>query len=100
MPERLHPGVYVEEVPPTVRAIEGVSTSTAAFIGVAESGPTGKPVLVTSFKEYQDKFGKFRDDSFLSYSVLNFFENGGRKCYMNISGIMVAGFIRTIFIKI
>lgn len=82
MPERLHPGVYVEEVPSPVRAIESVSTSTAAFIGVAESGPTGKPVLVTSFKEYQDKFGNFRDDSFLSYSVLNFFENGGRKCYI------------------
>lgn len=82
MPERLHPGVYVEEVPPTVRAIEGMSTSTAAFVGVAECGPVKEPVLVTSFKEYQNKFGGFRDDSFLSYSVLNFFENGGRKCYI------------------
>ncbi len=82
MPERLHPGVYVEEVPPTVRAIEGVSTSTAAFIGVAERGPVGKPVLVTSFKEYQDKSGGFKENSFLTYSVLNFFENGGRKCYI------------------
>lgn len=82
MPERLHPGVYVEEVPSTVRAIEGVSTSTAAFVGVAERGPIGKPFLVTSFKEYQDKFGGFIKDSFLTYSVLNFFENGGRKCYI------------------
>lgn len=82
MPERLHPGVYTEEVPSTVRAIEGVSTSTAAFVGVTECGPIGEPVLVTSFKEYQDKFGGFLKDSFLTYSVLNFFENGGRKCYI------------------
>ena len=36
MPERLHPGVYVEEVPPAVRAIEGISTSTAAFADLIE----------------------------------------------------------------
>jgi uncharacterized protein len=82
MQERLHPGVYVEEVPPAVRPIEGVSTSTAAFLGVAERGPVGKPVLVTSFTEYQNKFGTFIDGSFFTYSVLNFFENGGRKCYI------------------
>jgi phage tail sheath protein FI len=32
MPERLHPGVYVEEVPSEVRPIEGAGTSTAAFV--------------------------------------------------------------------
>ena len=34
MPSYLTPGVYVEEVPSAVKPIAGVSTSTAAFIGV------------------------------------------------------------------
>jgi phage tail sheath protein FI len=34
MPEYLSPGVYVEEVPSSVKPIVGVSTSTAAFLGI------------------------------------------------------------------
>jgi phage tail sheath protein FI len=34
MPQYLHPGVYVEEVPPLARPIAGVGTSTPGFIGV------------------------------------------------------------------
>jgi len=34
MPQYLSPGVFVEEVPSAVKAIAGVSTSTAAFIGI------------------------------------------------------------------
>jgi uncharacterized protein len=34
MPQYLSPGVYVEEVPSAVKAIAGVSTSTAGFIGL------------------------------------------------------------------
>ncbi|MFZ0771178.1 MAG: phage tail sheath C-terminal domain-containing protein [Candidatus Sulfotelmatobacter sp.] len=34
MPEYLHPGVYVEEVPSSIKPIAGVSTSTPAFVGV------------------------------------------------------------------
>ena len=34
MPSYLSPGVYVEEVPSATKAIAGVSTSTAAFIGI------------------------------------------------------------------
>jgi phage tail sheath protein FI len=33
MPQYLSPGVYVEEVPSSIKAIAGVSTSTAGFIG-------------------------------------------------------------------
>jgi len=57
----LHPGVYVQEVPSAVKPIEGVSTSTAAFIGVADKGPVpgtllptkrpAQPVLVTGFTD-------------------------------------------------
>ena len=48
MPEYLSPGVYVEEVPPRLRAIEGVSTSTVGFAGVAERGPVPGENLVAA----------------------------------------------------
>ena len=44
MPEYLSPGVYVEEIPSAVQPIAGVSTSTAAFIGIVPDTvqiPTG-----------------------------------------------------------
>src|SRR5262249_59771544 len=91
MPELLHPGVYVQEVSSGVRPIEGVSTSTAAFIGVADKGPipgrilpTGRaaqPVMVTSLTDYTRQFGGFRRDSFLTYAVRSFYENGGRRLF-------------------
>ena len=40
MPEYLHPGVYIEEIERGPKPIEGVPTSTAAFLGEAERGPT------------------------------------------------------------
>ena len=39
MAEYLSPGVYVEEFDSGVVPVEGVSTSIAGFIGVAEKGP-------------------------------------------------------------
>jgi hypothetical protein len=38
MAEYLSPGVYVEEFESGMRPMEGVSTSTAGFIGMAEKG--------------------------------------------------------------
>jgi uncharacterized protein len=40
MPAYLSPGVYVEEVPSAVKAIAGVSTSTAGFIGIVPNAVT------------------------------------------------------------
>jgi phage tail sheath protein FI len=83
MAEYLSPDVYIEEVPSRLKAIEGTSTSTAAFVGRARRGtvpgyvwpgsgtpnlpftPTGgfvltpdpAPVLVTSFADFQRQFG-------------------------------------------
>ena len=84
MPEYLSPGVFIEEVPSALKAIEGVSTSTAAFVGRARRGtvpgyvwpgsttpnlpftpaggfvltPDPSPTLVTSFAEFQRQFGR------------------------------------------
>lgn len=46
MPEEIFPGVFVEEVPSGVKSIEGVSTSTAGFVGSAADGPIDRPVAV------------------------------------------------------
>jgi phage tail sheath protein FI len=82
--ELLHPGVYVQEVPSGVQPIEGVSTSTAAFIGKAEMGPMNSAVMVTSMPEFTALYGNFLTDGsgFLAQSVLEFFNNGGRRTYV------------------
>jgi phage tail sheath protein FI len=45
MPEYLSPGVYVEEVPSSVKPIAGVSTSTAGFIGIVPDSLPVPPTL-------------------------------------------------------
>src|SRR5258707_8359564 len=80
--ERLHPGVYIQEVPSGVRPIEGVSTSTTAFIGKAEKGPLDHALMVTSFIEFQTQFGAFLNDSFLAQAGLEYFNNGGKRLYI------------------
>src|SRR4051794_16225302 len=82
MPEYLAPGVYIEEIERGPRPIEGVATSTAAFLGEAERGPT-RPRLVTSYNEYRRYFGGIFDiTKFLPYAANGFFENGGKRCYV------------------
>ncbi len=79
---RLHPGVYVEEVSSGVRPIEGVSTSTAAFVGKTEMGTLNTAVLATSMEEFTASHGGFLNDSYLAHAVLYFFTNGGNACYL------------------
>jgi uncharacterized protein len=83
MPEYLSPGVYIEELSTGPVPIEGVSTSTAGFVGQTERGPT-TVMLVTSFTEYQRWFGSFIDTtvSFLPFAVKGFFDNGGQRVFI------------------
>jgi phage tail sheath protein FI len=82
MPEYLAPGVYVEEISVGTKPIEGVSTTTAAFVGIAEKGPLDKPTLVTSIMDYARTFGGYLKGSYLTYAVDGFFRNGGKRCYI------------------
>ncbi len=93
MPEYLSPGVYIEETSFRSKTIEGVSTSTAGFVGPARYGPvSGAPVLVTSLAEYQRIFGDLEDLNFtdlanpqvnyLGHGVRAFFEEGGRRLFV------------------
>jgi uncharacterized protein len=90
VPEYLSPDVYVEEIDAGAQPIEGVSTSTAGFIGVARRGPTtGLPLLITSFNEFRREFGGYFDfgggftgQNFLPHAVNGFFVNGGKRVYI------------------
>jgi phage tail sheath protein FI len=57
MPEYLTPGVYIEELNTGNKPIEGVSTSTVGFLGIAERGP-GTAILITSYTDYARAFGQ------------------------------------------
>jgi len=83
MPEYLSPGVYVEEIANGPRPIQGVGTSTAAFVGLTERGPT-RPKLVTNWGEYTRWFGDTVDPavSFMPNGVRGFFENGGARAFI------------------
>ena len=81
MPEYLSPGVYIEEIDIGPKPIEGVSTSTAGFLGLTERGPID-PTLITSFEEFQRRFGGFIKESNLAYAIDGFFRNGGKRCYV------------------
>lgn len=82
MPTYLSPGVFVEEVPAGVVSIEGVGTSTAAFVGLAEKGELDTPKLITNFTQFTTEFGDFIPNSYLAYAVLSFFAEGGSRCYV------------------
>jgi phage tail sheath protein FI len=83
MAEYLHPGVYVEEKSSGVRPIEGVSTSTAAFVGSAAKGVPNRAMFITNWRSFVTKFGDVsRDGPYLPYAVEQFFANGGKRCYV------------------
>ena len=89
MAEYLSPGVYVEEFESGLRPMEGVGTSTAGFVGMAEKGNViGTPEFVSSFADFTRKFGGYLSENthgeyrYLAYSVEQFFANGGTRCYV------------------
>lgn len=96
MPEYLSPGVYVEETSFRSKSIEGVSTSTTAFVGPTRKGPLAadgnppfQPELLTSFGDFVRIFGglkslQFTADkpNYLAHAVLNYFNEGGGRLYV------------------
>lgn len=90
MAEYLSPGVYVEEFESGSKPMEGVSTSTAGFIGFAERGPVeGVPQLITNPADFQRNYGgylsenEFSEYRYLAYAVEHYFLNGGSRCFIS-----------------
>jgi len=76
------PGVYIDEFAPGA-PIEGVGTSTPAFVGIATQGDLDTPTKITSWQQFTQVFGdEPRPGFFLWYAVRGFFENGGQVCYV------------------
>jgi phage tail sheath protein FI len=87
MPEYLAPGVYVEETSFRARSIEGVSTSTTAFVGPTRRGPTtGTPELVTSYADFERIYGGIGPvhgrENYLAHGVRAYFNEGGARLYV------------------
>src|SRR5262245_58779134 len=92
MPSYLAPGVYVEETSFRTKTIEGVSTSTAGFVGPTRFGPvSGTPELLTSLADFEGIYGSidpltFEKEgemvNFLGQGVRSFFNNGGSSLYV------------------
>lgn len=102
MPEYLAPGVYVEETSFRSKSIEGVGTSTTAFVGPTRRGPIAttrrdaagnppaSPEMLTSFNDFVRIYGGLDDlplggasnTNFVAHAVLNFFNEGGARLYV------------------
>lgn len=77
------PGVIIEEIAAT-GPIEGIGTSTAGFIGPAQSGPIMVPTKITSWTQFKNTFGGYISSPrcYLANSVEGFFKNGGTVAYI------------------
>ena len=74
-----YPGVYVQEIPSGFRAISGVSTSIAAFVGMAKRGPLLEPTRVLGFKDYERIFSADTSQGEMTDQVRQFFINKGEQ---------------------
>jgi phage tail sheath protein FI len=99
MPEYLAPGVYVEETSFRAKSIEGVGTSTTAFVGPTRKGPfrpninrNEPPELLTSYGDFERIYGGFGDlalgagapaTNYLAHAVRAFFNEGGSRLYVS-----------------
>ena len=72
-------GIEVEEERGPDQSIARLGTARTAFVGRTLRGPVNRPILVTSFTEFQHVFGGLWQPSPLGYAVEQFFDNGGRE---------------------
>jgi hypothetical protein len=72
-------GIEVEEERGPDHSIARLGTARSAFVGRTLRGPVNRPILVTSFTEFQHEFGGLWQPSPLGYAVEQFFDNGGRE---------------------
>jgi uncharacterized protein len=86
MPSYFSPGIYVEEVPSGARPIGPVSTSIAAFVGVAPNrgAHLGRAVPVNNWTEFLRLFadGDQVESTPLARAVFGFLDNGGARCWV------------------
>ncbi len=85
MPNYQTPGIYVEEVSTGTRSIQGVGTTTGAFVGRAPivDARLNEAVAINGWPQFLKEY--CRPDvqgTDLSRAVYGFFQNGGRRCFI------------------
>jgi hypothetical protein len=84
--------VFVEEVSFRSKSIEGVSTSTTAFVGPTRRGPVGEvSELLTSFAEFERVYGGLEDlgpadarrTNYMAHAAFAYFNEGGARLYVS-----------------
>ena len=93
MPNYIASGIYIEETSFRAKSIEGVGTSTAAFVGSARCGAvTLASSLVTSLTEFERLYGDGRPLVWgggqpvvndLWHAARAFFDEGGQRLYIS-----------------
>jgi uncharacterized protein len=76
-----YPGVYVREEASGARAIGGVATSVASFVGMAEQGPMDTPTRAFSVADFERGFGATTRGE-LAAQVRQFYLNGGGQAWI------------------
>jgi hypothetical protein len=106
MAEYLAPAVYVEETSFRSKSIEGVGTSTTAFVGLTARGLASvasahtsyiTPPLLTSFADFETYYGGVDNlviggnstPNYLAHAANAFFANGGARLF--VSRVLGAG---------
>ena len=89
MPSYLSPGVYIEEVASGSSSLSAGATAIAAFVGYTEKGPKTEgdphgetPTLVSSWADFQSKYGGPIEGAMLPHAVYGWFSNDGGLCYI------------------
>lgn len=105
-PQNTFPGVFIEELSGSPKPIEGVPTSTTAFVGPTLIGPTDTiPALLTSLRDFEAIYGDSSDltfsdsptplHNFLFSAARAFFNNGGQRLYIAQVAATAAGLTPT-----
>ena len=83
MPRKVaYPGVYIKEIPSGIQKILPVPTSISGMVGSFAQGPTNVPSRINSWKSFCGMFGGVNQNHVASYSIKQFFDNGGSSVWV------------------
>ena len=86
MAERVvSPGVFTRERDLTFLE-QGVANIGGAFVGVTQKGPAFVPVIVDSQTEFEERFGKADEYSYLGYTVQNYLQEAQSATVVRVLG--------------
>jgi len=79
VPDQNTPGILVEESGAAEQSIVNAPASVTAFVGRTLRGPLNFPTEINSYRDFVEVFGSLWQSSPLSFSVEQFFSQGGRR---------------------